>query len=296
MSVSTSEISSMEVNIWPEYDQPSVLVIYRVSFNSLTNFPSSVSFKIPTSAGNPYSVAMKDVDGLLYDLEYSVTPEGSWNRINFITSTPDVQLEFYDPYLEEGNGVRSYTFRWISDYPIDDLKVVVQQPRFVPSITISPDFGVGKTNTDDHLKYYTSDFGSLNQGSYVIVSLSYDKTDSSLSASTLPVSAVSDLPKSSTFGAKIGTLLTAIWDNRTLTFASILILVSFALMIVVALLALQRRNEHMPVEEASPKDSAQKKRAVNTSESREVYCHVCGKRARAGDLYCRVCGSKLIQR
>ena len=58
------EISQMEINIWPEYDQLETLVIFRISFSSMTSFPAKVSVRIPSSAGDPYMVAMKDLDGL----------------------------------------------------------------------------------------------------------------------------------------------------------------------------------------------------------------------------------------
>jgi hypothetical protein len=289
------QISSMEIDIWPEYDQPSVLVIYRISFDSLTNFPSTVNFTIPASAGNPSSVAMKDVDGLLYDLEYSVTPDGSWNRIRFITSSPDIQIEFYDPYIESAPDLRTYSYRWISDYAINDLKLVVQQPRFVSNIDISPDYGTGKINPDDHLKYFTLDLGSLKRGAYVNTGISYIKSDDSLSASTQPVKAVDTIQQESGVTVKLKNLVDAIWENTTLTTAAVLILISFALIVLVALLALQKRDLKDP-DANPPRENMQKKRTVNASEVREVYCHVCGKRARPGDLYCRTCGSKLIQR
>jgi len=60
---------------------------------------------------------MKDLDGLLYDLEYSVVSDGNWNRIEFISSTPDIQLEFYDPIKQAADGSYNYSLRWISDYP-----------------------------------------------------------------------------------------------------------------------------------------------------------------------------------
>ena len=185
----------MEIDIWPEYDQPQALVIYRISFASLTSFPAQVSFKIPASAGDPYSVAMKDLDGLLYDLEYTVIPDGSWNRISFITSTPDIQLEYYDPIQQDSNGNRDYSFRWISDYPINSLKIVVQQPKYATSMTILPNFGEGVVDPDDGLTYYTSYIGSVNLGESINVTINYQKSNNQLSASTLPVRAVNSLPQ-----------------------------------------------------------------------------------------------------
>ena len=289
------QVNNMEIEIWPEYDRSSALVIYRISFESLTSFPAKVSFKIPTSAGEPYSVAMKDLDGLLYDLEFSVIPDGSWNRIEFITSTPDIQLEFYDPITVDQNDYHNYSFRWISDYAVKDLKLVVQQPRYAPFIFITPNIGNGSINHDDGLIYYTSDLGSNSQGSLIEVSLRYKKTQDAFSVSTLPVDAVNPLPANRSFWSRLSILASAVFENRPLMVAGSLTVFGAVLLLVVSLLVLQKRNLIVP-SESDPKENPQKKRTVNTSEVLEVYCHVCGKRARPGDQYCRTCGSKLILR
>ena len=37
-----TSLSSMLIEIWPEYDKPSVLVIYQMTFSSATAFPATV--------------------------------------------------------------------------------------------------------------------------------------------------------------------------------------------------------------------------------------------------------------
>jgi hypothetical protein len=291
---SSLQVNSMEIDIWPEYDQPSTLVIYRISFASLTNFPAKVSFRIPTSAGDPYSVAMKDLDGLLYDLEYTVIPDGGWNRIEFITSTPDIQIEFYDPIKKDSNKAVSYSFQWISDYAIKDLKIKVQQPRFATHMNIFPNLGVGELNPDDGLVYYSSNVGSIDLNTIVNLALSYQKASDQLSTSTLTVSAVNPLSTNTSAWDKFVFLIKVIWDNSSLLSASSLMFAGILLLLAVILLSLNKRTLHLRSDEET-RNVPQKKRTVNTSEVIEVYCHVCGKRAHPGDLYCRVCGSKIIQ-
>jgi hypothetical protein len=285
----------MEIDIWPEYDQPSTLVIYRISFTSLTNFPAKVSFRIPTSAGNPYSVTMKDLDGLLYDLEYSVIPDGGWNRIEFITSSPDIQLEFYDPIKQDANGAHTYSYQGISDYPINDLKIIIQRPRYSSSMNLFPDLGAGEINPKDGLLYYTSDVGSVSMNTTINLALSYQKSNDQLSSGSLSVSAVNPLPEKNNGWNNFVTMMQAVWENQTLLSAGLLILAGILLLLVVILLSVHKRKLIL-ISDGETKEAPQKKRTVNSSTIIEVYCHVCGKRARPGDLYCRVCGSKLVQR
>ena len=289
------QINQMEIDIWPEYDQPSTLVIYRISFASLTSFPSKVSFKIPVSAGDPYSVAMKDLDGLLYDLEYSVIPDGNWNRIEFITSTPDIQLEFYDPITMNSSKTHSYSFRWISDYPINNLKVVIQKPKYATGMTIQPDFGSGQISPDDGLMYYTTDAGSVKLGETVNIFLTYPKTSFELSASILPVRAASPLNRQTTLQATVREIFTSIWENRSLLVAGSLLFAGILLLLIVLLLSTRKKFPRLTPREKNETISP-KRRLTNTSETLDVFCHICGKRAHPGDLYCRACGSKLILR
>jgi len=295
LNTTALQISNMEIDIWPDYDQPSTLVIYHISFASLTNFPAKVSFTIPASAGDPYSVAMKDLDGLLYDLEYSVVSDGNWNRIEFISSTPDIQLEFYDPIKQAADGSYNYSLRWISDYPIADLKMVVQKPKYATTMTIQPDFGPGVVSQDDGLTYFTTDVGSLNQGDSINVSLSYLKANDLLSASILPVHAINPLPQNTSLWQTIIGLFKPVWENRSLLISSGLLFAGILLLFLGFWLSLRKKSLRMETVAEVATDNPPTKK-INTSETLEVYCHVCGKRARPGDLYCRTCGSKLIQR
>lgn len=286
------KISYMEIDIWPEYDQPSVLVIFRVSFSSITNFPARVSLRIPASAGDPYSVAMKDLDGMLYDLEYSVVNDGAWNKIEFVTSSQELQIEFYEPYYQASDITRAYDFSWISDYPIDDLVVIVQKPKFATIMSTIPDAGKGVLNEDDGLTYYSMDFNSIDQGATVDVGLSYIKTNDGLSASTVPVKPVAPLPGSKTFWETLVSIFPSLWQNKSIIVSGLLLLVAlmiFSLLVVVVTGIRKSKNE--PVKKVPLKI---KEQAIG-KEAKEIYCFHCGKRARSGDVYCRTCGSKLVE-
>ncbi|MEA5079836.1 MAG: zinc ribbon domain-containing protein [Anaerolineaceae bacterium] len=288
----TLRISQMEISIWPEYDRPETLVIYRISFSSLTDFPARVSIRIPSSSGTPYLVAMKDLDGLLYDLEYTLVSDGSWNRIEFITSSPDLQIEFYDPVIQLTDAKHEYGYRWVSDYPIDALTLEVQKPKFATTMTTEPDLGVGVVNTDDGLTYYTADIGEISQGVILNLKLSYLKTNDELSASLMTVHAVNPIENQNApmyIGKEI---LQSVVENQTLTTTIVLLLAAILLFIVVSLLSSRFNKVRLPVRKTKPNEESDPAESVEKSQ---VYCHQCGKRARPGDLFCRVCGSKLIQ-
>lgn len=285
-------ISQMEVSIWPEYDRPETLVIYRISFSSITDFPAKVSLRIPNSAGAPYLVAMKDLDGLLYDLEYTQTADGSWNRIEFITSSPDLQIEFYDPVNQLSDARHEYTYRWLSDYPIDSLSVEVQKPKFATTMSVEPDLGPGEVNPDDGLTYYSANVGNVSQGMTLNFKISYLKTNNELSASLMPVHAVNPIDQPRNRWMIGSEIFQSVLENQSLTNSFILLLAAVIFFIVVSLLTAKLQRIKFPKRQRKVEREAESGDIVEKSL---VYCHQCGKRARPGDLFCRVCGSKLIQ-
>jgi hypothetical protein len=293
VSVSNLAISHMEIDIWPEYDQQSVLVIFHLSFSSITDFPALVSLRIPVSAGKPYSVTMKDLDGMSYDLEYTVIPDGNWNRIEFITSSKELQIEFYEPYyFMQSLTIRGYDFSWISDYPIDDLKVSIQQPKLSSSMTIDPNAGSGVLNPADGLTYYSLNFGKIDQGSAVNIKIAYTKNGNGLSASTVSVNPASPLPGPRSVWQTLKSVFPSIWGNQSLMVTTSLLL--GALLLFALLLIVFRVPDANHEKRIRPETTRLKAQAAN-KEEKEIYCYQCGKRARPGDAYCRVCGSRLVE-
>lgn len=292
VQASDLSISHMEIDIWPEYDQPSVLVIFHVSFSSVSSLPARVSLRIPASAGDPYSVAMKDLDGMMYDLEYSVIPDGDWNRIEFVTSSQDLQLEFYKPYFNKSNVSRGFFFSWISDYPIQDLSVNIQQPKTAMDMVIQPNANAGVVNPNDGLMYYKIDYGSLEKGASLTISLAYVKTNEELSASIGPVNPASPLPSQRTIWQSIESVLPSIWGNRNLMITAALLLGAlffFALLLLVVRGPILTR----PARHKAERSNSKAKNILK--EEKEIYCFQCGKKARPGDAFCRTCGSKLLE-
>jgi len=100
-------------------------------------------------------------------VEYTLIPEGEWNRIVLTTPSAEIQVEYYDPDLTIDGTLHSLSYRWIGDYPINDLTVVVQQPRGAYNVNINPYLGVGKS-----IRMTTWCITLLRWASWIPVSLS----------------------------------------------------------------------------------------------------------------------------
>jgi len=282
------QFAKLEINIWPEYDKPETLVIYRITLSADTKLPAQISLRIPRAAGSPYNVAFKDLDGLLYDIEYTLIPEGDWNRVVFITPSAEMQVEYYDPNIAITGDMRTINYRWIGDYPIDNLNVIVQHPKDAYNLTITPDLGLGVINPDDHLIYYTGHLGALEAGIAFNLTLMYQKDTDTLSATSISVKPSGSLPIQRSIGEQLRALILPISQNRGLVVMGLLILAWLILFILTTLLSGSRLFEKL-----KPKQKALVQSNANEEEGTPIYCYQCGKKAHAGDVYCRVCGARL---
>lgn len=280
---STPIINLLRIEIWPEFDRPDVLIIYHLTLTEETTLPARLTLRIPMEAGKPFNVAMQDVDGLLYTLEYSTSTDGDWIRITFITPSPDVQLEYYDPDLKIIEKQRIYDYVWPGDYPVNSLSVRIQQPISATNMMITPDMGGGAPSKDG-LTYYNALLGAKKSDEPLSISFTYQKPDNILSSSLEPVQSVEAVGplviESRPFAnflpwvfAGMGVLLIAggaTWYWRT-----------------------GRASKKQSPKLHPSKNSQPGEEAHPSSNPQEVYCFQCGKRATPGDLFCRSCGARL---
>jgi len=271
-------IDRLQIDIWPEFDRPEVLVIYHITLASEDSLPAKLSLRLPKSSGGPANLAMKDTDGLLYNLDYtSTTPPGDWIVVTFTAPSAEVQLEYYDSGLKRSGIQRTYQFTWPADYTVSSLTVTVQQPTNASNMQISPNMGAGRLAADG-FNYYTSVFGEDQAGAQLSVQLIYDKSDNALSSTSQPVQPVQPV-NASTSGrtslaemmpwmlGMLGGLMIAggvIWFWQTGRMKNA---------------GAARRHAHAAAGSKNGKIS--------------VYCHQCGREAGRGDTYCRTCGTRL---
>lgn len=102
----------VQVNIWPEYDRAGVLVIYRMTLAAATSLPAQVTVRIPISAEKPYNLAMRDVDGLLYNLDYTLADDGGWITVKFTTPSAEFQMEYYDAGITRNGLEHKFEYMW----------------------------------------------------------------------------------------------------------------------------------------------------------------------------------------
>lgn len=279
-------LKRVEVDIWPEYDRPDVLVMYTIYLSDQTPLPAKLSLRIPLAAGQFSALAVM-VEGTLRDVapqDYQTEIEGSWLRVDLTARMPVIRLEYYDPNLKRLGDQRDFLYLWPGDYAVETMQIQVQQPATATQMKISlkrgvqeMDMGSGQPGADG-LLYFGTLIGDVKAGQSVQVRLAYLKPDDNLSVNLQPVQPSQPI-----------TLQT----SGRITLVQLLPWVLFA---VIGFLVLGGGFWYWRTgrcARVSYRRRARKTQGVSDEEASETYCHQCGRRANKGDLFCRTCGAKL---
>lgn len=273
------EFESMTTMLWPEYDRPEMLVIYRITLSAATRLPAQVDLRIPNAAGEPYNVAVEEDDGQLYTLNYTSAQDGDWLVLSVTTPNPKLQVEYYDPGLTVTGDRREYEFRWAGDAAINNLTVQVQQPKTATNLQVAPDMGTWDTGPDG-LRYYTENVGSVPAGTPVSIKINYTKSDDVLS---VPDQAA--LQPSQPIGPSTSQLQMQEALPFVIGGVGVALIVGGGLWFW--LISRKRQVEPTRARHASSS------RSPAGEEGGDTYCHQCGKRASKDDVFCRTCGTRL---
>ena len=271
--------ASMQIDLWPEYDQTAVLVIYRIVLSADTPRPASIALRLPPTAVL-HAVAVQDVDGQLLNVSYNEETDGDWKLVRFQATLPELQIEYYDSNLAKNGLARSFTYQWAGDYAVDKALAVVQQPFDGSSLSISPGPTTNQMSTDG-LYYATKDIGSLAAAQPFQLDISYNKESDRVSVEFMEVKPLDN----STDAAPAG------FDTQTWIIV-LLVLVAIGLIVGGSFWYWRTTQETQPARRRRSRSTAAKSRQ-DVDESDSIYCHKCGRRAAATDRYCRGCGERL---
>jgi hypothetical protein len=273
-------LSTLEIDIWPEYDRPDVLVIYQIYLPSDTPLPAVLSFRIPASVKSEIDVAARDVDGLLYKVPYTEQLDITWKKITLTTFSPEARLEYYDPELKRDGYFRHFSYTWLGDYAVDNLIIQVQEPRGATDVTIVPELGAGQKG-ESGLLHHTASLGKIPDNRLLRVTLDYQRSTDELSVEGLAVRPSGPLSTSTTGRITVNDLMPAI-----LGFLAVII----SLVILWWYQLTKQRNR---MRDFINSRDGKIQFEQSTSKQGTIFCYNCGKESLPGDMYCRICGTRL---
>ena len=282
-------LSDLGVSLWPEYDRPEVLVIYRGVFAEDTPLPIPVEISIPARVGQPTAVAYVDESGQRLNQEYTTRVSGDSLVVMFELNTVGFQLEYYDALPPDAEGRREYTYAYTADYPVTDLNLDFQVPPTAQGFVLDPPADSAITEADG-LVYNLVNVGALAKGEERSWTFAYQKDNEELTVSTFTQP---DTTVPATAGAAEGA------DNSTI----LIFLVAFVALIVVGGTAFWLGRRTQPLQSEPPAPSRPKRRGsgggsqtphqrLPSSGGQEaLFCHHCGAQLRADSDFCHKCGT-----
>lgn len=270
-------IDTLFVELWPEYDRPEMLVIYRIQLSGDTTLPTTLAVRIPTAVGEPNAVAEAGANGGLVNAIYERVVDGEWATLLVQTTTGTVQVEYYDPALMKEGAERTYSDVLYFDHPINRLLVRVQQPPTASGMQVTP--GGTPTIEGDGLTYFYSEIGAVESGEALEISVAYTKTNDALTAAPAPAGAGEPADSGNSSG------------SGNMALAWVLGIAG------VGILGFAGFNLWRDSRQNKPKATARGRRAKGAGRSEPrgggVYCHNCGVKSGPEDRYCRECGTEL---
>ncbi|MBN2385836.1 MAG: hypothetical protein JXB85_02370 [Anaerolineales bacterium] len=276
--------SSVVVQLWPEYDQPAMLVIYDFMLSPDMPLPTVLTIRIPAAAGQPFVVAIGPTPATVADQDviYETSPAGDWIEvaINIPNGNLAVRLEYYDPDLARDGAARHYLYTWPGDHAATSFHVSFQVPVGATSLQLSPalpDVASG----NNQLTYYEGELGPLAAGQTYTLSVDYQKNSNALSISGASVQPAAPLDGDTPGRLSLPEILP--W---VLGILGLLLIIGGV--ILIGSWQGGKRNRS-----GRPKHRPSRRAAETEADGGPIYCPQCGKRAQPNDAFCRTCGSRL---
>jgi hypothetical protein len=267
-------ISSLNVSVWPEYDQPGVLVQFQgtLSATATKTSPRELSFLIPKGAGvgaacavqangNHTSETWKESDGA----------EG-WTKITFQVTEPDFHVEYYyNPLV--GAPDKQMTFSYQTLMPIDKAQVDIQHPLKATNFVLTPNT-VDTHKDNEGFTYHSYVFKEIAAGQKVSTNIAYTKSDPSPSVSGEKNTAANS---------------TASSDNNINVNQVIVFALMLGLLGIIVYFIWERNTRRMQPGIATLPIHATSQRAP--SEWYGGFCTQCGTPMQSDDNFCARCGT-----
>jgi len=262
-------VESLAIDIWPDYDRASVLVLLTGTLPAGTKLPATVTLPLPETARLNAVARIDSSDGKMKDDIFSSTAAG---EITFTIPDSRFRLEYYLPYTVNIYQ-RTFDFTWLADVSVNRFQLKVQQPLSASSLTTDP----GATNVfrgEDGLTYYDFPAQAVPAGESFSIHVDYTMTAAQLSVESLapPSTPVQEPGSSPPPNTKVRTN----WSIIAVVMGILIMLIVFIWQIITSRAASDR-----PITQD----------AEDQKHSRAKFCHHCGNPIDKEDRFCGKCGA-----
>lgn len=270
------QINRLQLSIWPEYDDPRVLLIIRGELAAGVAFPTQVNLPIPENAEIIGAGMISELGELLLHPHRVVPGENSEILEITLPSRRFFAEVYYDPFEISGDAKRlNYTFK--APYPVGQLEVEIQQPYTASDFLIEPPAMMRESEGRD-TTYHGFTYRDVAAGQEVAFSVSYVKTDSQ------PSVPKADAPQSDGATHKGP-------QDRQFIYAGILAGVTASYFLGALLWAVYRRRRAAgATPQPEPLPPAAPPTTPTTELTKGTFCSQCGRAINADYVFCPSCG------
>ncbi len=273
----SAELSTLRIMVWPEYDDPRVLVQFEGDLADTTSLPRDMVFYVPTTA-KLYATAYADDNGQLVNTEPAKIEQadGGFLRVTIAMSKPRFHVEYYDDLLPvTADKVMDFVYRaaWLAD----KVSLEIQQPIKAENFATTP-AADSQTSGYHDFKYFVFNFANVQADQTLKVHVSYTKSD--------PSPSISNLPQTDTAAADA---------QAPASNTPLLVTVGTGLLALSALLVLAwyvRRRPQLARADVPAHAASKAGRKFAHPAAGAQFCPQCGHSLSAADHFCANCGAK----
>lgn len=273
---SDTTLSFVTVQLWPEYDDPSMLVIVDFQTAANTTLPVTLDFRIPAEA-SLVAVASDAGNSRFMDHPYTgPVVDGEYQTFSMVIEEDIAyRFEYYQP-LTFNDKTRIFSYLWNDGYAVNAFQYMFLEPLDVTSVTLNPNYV--SQQSSNGLNYYEGAPVQLAAGEQYVLTLQYDKTSDTLVSQSQNVQIAEPVNEDTPGRVSLANSLPYVIG-------------ALGVIMIVGGLAYYFQWGR------SSKSKSRRKRSHASAEGEGtgVYCPQCGTRAKGGDRFCRTCGTRLRQ-
>lgn len=270
------KISTMDVSVWPEYDQPGVLVQYQgnLAAKADKSNPLELYFFVPKGAGVGAACAIQSNGNHTSETWKESEADNDLTKITFKVTEPQFHVEYYYNPLATSTD-KKFSFAYTAALPAEEVDLAVQHPLKATNFVLTPD--APNTHQDqDGFTYHAYSFKPVTVGQTLSTDVAYTKTDPKPSVS-------GSKPASSTSAANTA-------SDSGVNPNQVIVIVTFVAMVGIIAYFVWERNNRSAQPRYARAESYEPASQAGVLAG-DGFCTQCGSAMQAGDRFCGRCGS-----
>jgi len=167
-------MARLRLSLWPEYDDPRVLVMLRGEMTPREAFPTSLVLPLPKGAEIVGAGMISEHNELLLH-PHQVQSGDTHDSIQLNLPVPRFFLEFYYNPFTTNDPQKRFTYAAPTSYPIETLQVDIQQPLKATDFTVTPS-PMERLSDNQGFTYYQFTYHNVPQNQSHLFHVAYTKT------------------------------------------------------------------------------------------------------------------------